>query len=215
MKIKSDTQKMIIEERNTDSQVGSVLSISVGILFLFYFFFAKSIPIAGLDKNPGLLIMLLGLFLIGVGISFLSKTEKIQTSLDKSGPCVHKKSRLFSPVSDARQFELKDITAVDHHVTSRTRMQNNGRPTYRITSEVSLVLKNGNTLEIGHKTKAPPAVYAGVGNNINAKISTKAPLEKLSKEVAEFVGVKVKQNQIPSEDPRKVIDSLLNTADKD
>ena len=84
MKIKSDTQKMIIVERNTDSQVGSVLSISVGILFLYYFFFAKSIPIAGLDKNPGLLILLLGLFLIGVGISFLSKTEKIQTSLDKS-----------------------------------------------------------------------------------------------------------------------------------
>jgi hypothetical protein len=94
-------------------------------------------------------------------------------------------------------------------------MQNNGRPTYRITSAVSLVLKKGNTLEIGHKTKAAPAVYAGVGNNINAKISTKAPLEKLSKKVAEFIGVKVKQNQITSEDPRKVIDSLLNAADKD
>lgn len=169
MKIINQTEtNLVAVERNTGDGVWGVVWLVIGVL---------AVIIGALDITDALGSLLLGSFMVVVGIGILLLRRQVSLEIDKSVKQVTLASR--SPFGRSQhQYAFEQIAKVSL-VTAFNNIQS-----YMTT--LSLVLSNGTTIELTNQEQSIPAL-----NMIG--IASKIPNKSIGQSIAQFIGVPLEE----------------------
>jgi len=194
MKIQTSGDQMQIK-------TGGVTMLVLGVVFVLVGLFTTALPFLGMSSDDGQPVAkwasLFGLFLLGIGIFMVVTAKKRLITLVKNGESNITDTKIIGGGVKSQNFQTADVVAVNLATRSEYvgSSDSNNSSTAQRRSDLHLILKDNSVVEVDS------SVLKG-GFNLNGMdvsgLIRKAPLSREAEQIAVFLGVPVKYEDVSS-----------------